>query len=31
VTPLYTTEDAERTLPLLDPVPYHSAHLWPRA
>jgi metallo-beta-lactamase family protein len=26
VTPLYTTEDAERTLPLLQPVPYHSPH-----
>jgi metallo-beta-lactamase family protein len=26
VTPLYTTADAERTLPLLQPVPYHSAH-----
>jgi metallo-beta-lactamase family protein len=26
VVPLYTTEDAERTLPLLQPVPYHSAH-----
>jgi metallo-beta-lactamase family protein len=27
VTPLYTTEDAERTLPLLQPVPYHSPHI----
>jgi hypothetical protein len=26
VTPLYTMADAERTLPLLEPVPYHSAH-----
>jgi len=27
VAPLYTTEDAERTLPLLQPVPYHSPHI----
>jgi metallo-beta-lactamase family protein len=26
VVPLYTTADAERTLPLLQPVPYHSPH-----
>jgi len=26
VTPLYTMEDAERTLPLFQPVPYHSPH-----
>ncbi|MBZ5581504.1 MAG: MBL fold metallo-hydrolase [Acidobacteriia bacterium] len=26
VTPLYTAEDAERTLPLLQPVPYHCPH-----
>ena len=24
VTPLYTTEDAERTIPLFHPVPYHA-------
>jgi metallo-beta-lactamase family protein len=27
VVPLYTTADAERTLPLLQPVPYHSPHI----
>ena len=27
VVPLYTMADAERTLPLLQPVPYHSAHI----
>jgi metallo-beta-lactamase family protein len=27
VEPLYTMEDAERTLPLFQPVPYHSPHL----
>jgi metallo-beta-lactamase family protein len=27
VVPLYTTADAERTLPLLQPVPYHSPHV----
>ena len=27
VTPLYTMADAERTLPLLQPVPYHSPHI----
>ncbi|MGD0666964.1 MAG: MBL fold metallo-hydrolase [Bryobacteraceae bacterium] len=26
VVPLYTTEDAERTLPLFQPVPYHQPH-----
>jgi len=26
VTPLYTMEDAERTLPLFQPAPYHSPH-----
>jgi metallo-beta-lactamase family protein len=26
VTPLYTTEDAERVLPLFQPVPYHAPH-----
>jgi metallo-beta-lactamase family protein len=25
--PLYTTADAERTLPLLQPVPYHAPHV----
>ena len=27
VEPLYTMEEAERTLPLFQPVPYHSPHL----
>ncbi len=27
VEPLYTMADAERTLPLLQPVPYHSPHI----
>ncbi len=27
VVPLYTMEDAERTLPLLQPVPYHNAKI----
>ena len=27
VEPLYTTADAERTLPMLQPVPYHSPHI----
>ena len=27
VAPLYTMADAERTLPLLQPVPYHSPHI----
>ena len=27
VVPLYTIADAERTLPLLQPVPYHSPHV----
>ena len=27
VEPLYTMADAERTLPLLQPVPYHSQHI----
>ena len=28
VIPLYTTPDAERTLPLFQPVPYHAPHHW---